>query len=84
MNVTEKYGKTNTVASICKAHGVPLEHGFIVADAVIHDRYDRTFWLADSEDYLGETLRPQQRMDDFINDLVAVRDWMRDQWAQVK
>lgn len=80
MDVTEKYGKTNTVANICKAHGVPLEHGFAIADFIIHGRYHHATttnaleWLDDKQGGLGA----------FGTDLRDQRDWMRDQWAQAK
>lgn len=77
MDVTEKYGKTNTVANICKAHGVPLEHGFIVADAVIHGRYG--IWYGEAVQYF-QTVGGMST--DFLDDLVDQGSWMGRQWAQ--
>lgn len=76
MDVTEKYGKTNTVANICKAHGVPLEVGFVVADAVIHGRYG--IWYGRAVEYF-QTVGGVPAV--FLNDLVDQGSWMGRQWA---
>lgn len=76
MDITEKYGKTNTVANICKAHNVPLVHGFAVADFLIHRRDGGLLiyaleWFDDLQGGLGA----------FGTDIRAQRDWMLSQWA---
>lgn len=83
MNVTEKYGKTNTVANICKAHGVPLEVGFVIADGHIHNRDRFGYWASLALQWVYFHLTPDER-NAFRDDLNAQAKWMRDQWAQAK
>lgn len=83
MDVIEKYGKTNTVAKICEAYGVPLEHGFAIADRIIHGRDGYSyraahFWAA--HNFLGFNGRKKYR--EFTFDLGALRTWMHDQWQK--
>ena len=80
MDITEKYGETNTVANICKAHGVPLNHGFVVADAVIHGRYG--VWYGQAVNYfINNGGAPAAA---FLNDLVDQGRWMGRQWSAGK
>lgn len=77
MDITEKYGKTNTVAKICAAHGVPLEHGFVLADFVTHGRV--TFWTGEALRWFNEKYGETEQT--FSRELGELGRWMRDQWT---
>lgn len=83
MDVTEKYGKTNTVANICKAYGVPLEVGFIIADGHIHNRGRFGYWAGLALQWIFVSLSVDERKG-FRDDLDALAVWMHEQWAKAK
>lgn len=59
---------TNPVAAICRAHGVPLNHGFVIADQVMHAR-DNVYWVTQAREWMLENLS-SKKTDAFIDDLL--------------
>lgn len=57
---------TNAVADICRRHGVPLDHGFVMADFLIHGR--QGYWLECAYDWFRFNKSPIQ-FDIFVGEI---------------
>lgn len=64
-----KYGNTSPVKNCSEAHGVPVEHGYVVADYILHGRTG--YWQTRARDWLAENLGPQHQVD-FFNDVSSI------------
>lgn len=58
---------TNPVAAICREHDVPLNHGFVIADQVMHARGG--YWTEQARGWLADN-KTQGQTDRFIDDLL--------------
>lgn len=64
-----RYGNTSPVKNCGEAHGVPVEHAYVVADHLLHGRW--TVWNVDAEVWLAQNFTEAQTKA-FVDDIASI------------